>query len=129
MPAPAQLWDLYGEWKSLTENERAAIVAANWKEVRCCQRAKEELQPKIISLTEALKKGKIAPGRLDEINARVREHVNELIAMEMENSAILDRCMSETEKEQAGLEETSSRLRKVHKSYGAAPGPVWNQYS
>jgi hypothetical protein len=129
MPASPQIWDLYDEWKSLTEKERSAILARNWREVRRCQRAKEQLQPRIISLTEALKTEKPAREPLEEINLRIRQHVNELIAMEMENSSILERCMAEAEKEKAGLEDTSSRLRKVHKSYGSAPAPVWNQYS
>lgn len=129
MPNPPQLWDLYEEWKSLTEKERSAILGRNWREVRRCQRAKEDLQPRIISLTEALKTERAAREPLEAINLRIRHHVNELIAMEMENSSILEKCMAEAEQEKAGLEETSSRLRKVHKSYGAAPAPVWNQYS
>jgi hypothetical protein len=37
--------------------------------------------------------------------------------------------MAEVEAEKAGLDGTSSRLRKIHKSYGAAPAPVLSRYS
>ena len=130
MPHAAELWDLYGEWKRLTEKEGAAILTGQWSEVRACQRAKEQLQPKIVRLTDELKAGLTSPTLREEIDLLVRKHVNQLIQLESKNHSILEQHMAELELERASLDETASRLRKVHQSYATPTGaPLWDQYS
>ncbi len=125
----AELWGLYEEWKQLTVSEGNAIASAKWMEVRRCQRAKEQLQPKIVRVTDALKTACASPLMISELDARVREYVNEMIELEHENSATLSRSMSALQKERTDLEGTTGRLRKLHKSYVPTPAAVWNGYS
>ena len=125
----APLWDLYEDWKELTQREGKAILSADWVEVRRCQRAKEQLQPKIVRLTEALKSAAADDLELSEINQRIRACANELIELERKNSSTLDQRMAELQVERATLDETSNRLRKVHQTYSQTQAPIWNQYS
>ena len=125
----APLWDLYEDWKDLTEQEGAAILSADWVAVRRCQRAKEQLQPKIVRLTEALKAEAENDQQRAAINIRIRAKVNELIELERKNSAALEKRMAEHQQERAALDETSNRLRKVHQTYSPAQPSIWNQYS
>ena len=128
-PDATPLWDLYGEWKSLTENEGQAILSSDWVEVRRCQQAKERLRARIVKLTDSVQRGFPSPAEQAEINIRIRQHVNELILLETENHSLLGRRMAKVQEEQAALDQTSNRLRKIHKSYAPSQMPVWNQYS
>ena len=104
----AELLGLYQEWKRLTENEGAAIIASDWTEVRSCQKEKQALQPKIIRATEAAKHG--AGGGVD-FDLKIRECVNELIQLETRNSEQLGERLAVAEKERKGLDRTSHRLK------------------
>jgi hypothetical protein len=125
----APLWDLYDDWKELTEREGNAIRSTDWVEVRRCQRAKEQLRPKIVTVTERLKTQASSDLERTELNGRIRACVNELIELERKNSSTLEQRMAEIQQERAALDETSSRLRKVHQTYAPAQPPIWNQYS
>lgn len=125
MDCSAQLLELYQQWKSLTEKEGAAILASDWMEVRRCQKQKQQLQPQIIRTADLTKNAPSMP----EFETRIRECVNELIQLESDNNASLEKRLESTRKEITGLDRTSHRLRQVHKSYVPAPGNVWDQYS
>jgi hypothetical protein len=129
MRSAAQLWDLYDEWKRLTEKEGAAILASNWAEVRRCQRAKTQLQGRIVQFTDVLKTKGESPSDQTELNSHIRVRVNELIRLENENQSALSRRMAELHSQRSALDETSTRLGKLRKSYVPAPHPIWNQYS
>ncbi|MGZ8898650.1 MAG: hypothetical protein ACXW3Z_01020 [Limisphaerales bacterium] len=127
MDAHAELLELYQEWKQLTEKEGAAILASNWGEVRSCQKAKQQLQPRIIHATDLAKH---EPGGGPEFETQIRECVNELIQLEALNSQTLEKRLQEAEKERCGLQQTSHRLKRVQKSYTGARGSAWDgQYS
>jgi hypothetical protein len=126
MNVNAELLELYQEWKRLTEQEGAAIMASNWTEVRSCQKAKQELQPRIIQATDGAKN---APGERSEFEAQIRECVNELIRLETRNSEALGKRLEAAEKEKGGLEQTSQRLKRVQKSYSGQRESAWDQYS
>ena len=126
MDPSAHLLDLYQKWKDLTEQEGAAILASNWLEVRRCQKAKQQLQPEIIRISDQLKKT-AAPG--SHFEHRIRESINELIQMETRNSATLADRLQTARSQKDDLDRTSSRLRQLHKSYVPAPGNAWNKYS
>lgn len=122
----AELLELYREWKRLTEDEGAAIAASNWPAVGACQKAKQDLQPRIIRATDAAKH---APGGGTDFEPTIRECVNELIQLEMRNSQELGKRLATAEQEKNGLERTSHRLKQVQKSYSGKRGSVWDQYS
>lgn len=122
----AELLELYQQWKGLTEQEGAAIYALNWSEVRRCQKQKQQLQPEIIRVTGLIKS---RSGESLLIDARIRDCVNELIQLESTNSAALEKRLESARKEMDDLDQTSHRLRQVHKSYVQSPGNAWNQYS
>lgn len=122
----AHLLDLYQQWKSLTEQEGAAILASNWLEVRKCQEKKQKLQPQIIKISDQLKSASRG-GNL--VQDRIRECVNELILLETRNSASLAVRLQTVREKKDRLDLTSHRLRQVHKSYVPAQAAAWNQYS
>jgi len=124
--ANAEILELYQEWKRLTEKEGAAIMASDWVEVRSCQKAKQQLQPKIIQVTDVAKN---APGGRSEFEAQIRECVNELIQLETRNSEALGKRLEAAEKERSSLEQTSQRLKRVQKSYSGTRESAWDQYS
>ena len=51
-PAQSHLLELYQEWRKHTETERDAISEGDWRRVKACQKAKGELQPRILKKTE-----------------------------------------------------------------------------
>ena len=129
MAIDSQLWDVYQQWKHLTEEEGMAILTSNWSEVRRCQKAKQDLQPEIIRLTDQAKKELTSTTARDTFEGRIREVVNELILLESRNNNTLQERMDQVQRERTELELTSQRLKQVHRSYAPRSGPVWNQYS
>lgn len=122
----AELLELYQEWKRLTEKEGAAIQSSNWAEVRHCQKAKQQLQPKIIQASDLAKTAQEAGS---DFEGRIRECINELIRLETRNSETLERMLEAVEQEKNGLDRTSHRLKQVQKSYTGSRGSAWDQYS
>lgn len=110
----------------MTEEEGAAIGKSDWTLVRSCQKAKQELQPKIIRATDAAKH---APGGGSEFDTRLRECINELIQLETRNSEHLGKRLAAAEQEKNGLERTAHRLKQVQKSYSGSRPSAWDQYS
>ena len=129
MAIDSQLWDLYHEWKRLTESEGMAILTSDWPEVRRCQTAKQHLQPHIIRLTEQAKKEIASASAQSHFEGRIRELVNELILLESRNHNQLNERIAQGQRERAQLDITSQRLRQVHHSYVPKSAPTWDQYS
>lgn len=125
----SQLWDLYQEWKRLTESEGTAILGSDWQEVSRCQKAKQLLQPAIIRVTENAQRALIGSPGASTFEGKVRQHVNELIQLESRNSATLQERLDTAREERQELDRTSRQLRQVHQSYGGRGGAGWNQYS
>lgn len=129
MMIDSQLWDLYDEWKRLTEAEGMAILTSDWPEVRRCQSGKQQLQPAIIRLTDLAKKEMASITARHHFEDRIREIVNELIVLESRNSNHLKERIAHTQRERSQLDITSQRLRQVHNSYVPKSVPTWDQYS
>jgi hypothetical protein len=125
-----QLLDLYQQWKALTEEEGAAILASDWEAVARCQKKKQLLQPLILRASESQNAGNGESSKGDSyLQDRIREAVNELIQLETKNSATLSERITTANAKRDNLNRTSKQLRQVHRSYVPAQGSVWNQYS
>jgi len=129
MHSAALLWDLYEEWKRLTHAEGTAIHASDWAQVRRCQNAKKELQPKIIRLSESAKAECLTNVDHEELETQIRSYVNQLIILETQNNSILQARLQNLANERSEAERTTARLRKVHKSYAPERGVIWDRYS
>jgi len=129
MQSAAQLWDLYEEWKRLTEAEGAAILTSDWPEVRRCQNNKKQLQPQIIRLTQVTKAECSSPAEIEQIDTQVRSYVNELIQLETRNNGVLQGRLELLAQERFEINRTASRLRQIHKSYVPPRDAVWDRYS
>ena len=129
MHSSALLWELYEEWKRLTSAEGAAISSSDWSEVRRCQTAKKQLQPRIIRQSESAKAECLTNVDHEELESQIRSYVNQLILLETQNNDILQSRLALLAKERSEVERTSVRLRKIHKSYAPERGPAWDRYS
>jgi regulator of replication initiation timing len=123
MNASVQLFELYDQWKHLTNEEGAAILASNWIEVHRCQQDKQKLQPEIARVSDQVEN---TSEESDELRPRLRERINELIQLETSNNDNLGNRLQSARQEKEKLDSTSQRLRKIHKSYVPAQDPVWN---
>ncbi|HEV8541082.1 MAG TPA: hypothetical protein VGR78_01710 [Verrucomicrobiae bacterium] len=129
MSASNELLDLYQSWKQLTEREGKAIVSSNWSEVRRCQEAKQQLQPAIIRSAEAAGAGGDHGSEQSDLQKQIRAVINDLIQLENQNNAVLQKRLTSVEEARVELDQTAQRLRRVHGSYVPKPGSAWNQYS
>lgn len=129
MGIDSQLWDLYHQWKNLTESEGMAILTSNWTEVRRCQKSKQDLQPEIIRLTGLAQKEIASAAAQSSFEERIRQVVNELILLESRNNSTLQTRMDQARQERHELDLTSNRLKQVHRSYVPQASPGWNHYS
>lgn len=129
MANDTQLWDLYQEWKRLTQSEGMAILASDWPEVRRCQKAKGDLQPGIIRMTEQAQRELGSAADKNSFEGRIRQVVNELILLESRNNTTLQERMTVVQQERGELDRTTHRLKQVHRSYVPQTGPAWDQYS
>jgi hypothetical protein len=112
---------LYGQWRSLTEEEGAAIQSGAWEQVGHFQAAKLRLQPRITELSQ----------RLDQ-RTHEREFrfvVDELIQLERRNDGWLHDRRRETQRQLEDLDKTSRNLRQLHKSYVPPARAHWQSYS
>ena len=118
-----QLLELYDQWKHLTNQESAAILASDWTALHRCQQEKQKLQPEIIQASDQVRNASEGP---DEFSPRLRERINELIQLETNNSHHLGTRLKSARQEKEKLDFTSQRLRKIHKSYVPSQNAVWN---
>ena len=123
MNGRVQLLELYDQWKHLTQEEGAAILASNWIEVHRCQQDKQKLQPEIVKISEQVE---TSSAEKDEFGPRLRERINQLIQLETSNNDNLGTRLQSARQEKEKLDRTSQRLRKIHKSYVPSQDAVWN---
>jgi hypothetical protein len=116
-----ELSALYQQWRSLTEDEGAAIEASTWPSVEQFQAAKARLQPRIVELSQ----------RLDASthDRQFRKVVEALMELERRNSALLQRQRQASEKQKLELDRASRHLRQLHKSYVPPARTHWQSYS
>lgn len=130
MSAQANLLDLYQDWRRWTESEREAILANDWRQVRICQIAKQELQPRILketqnAQTECLQTG----GSRASLDKSVRSVINELIYLESRNGEFIAEQRRAAHAEADALERSGRNLSKIQKHYAPGGLPAWESYS
>ena len=120
---------LYEEWRTLTVAEAEAIRVGDWQVLETTHDAKLQLQLRIRAeprLASLRPEHTSSPG-LDET---IRQGVlAELMQMEQANSQTLAGRLVETQREQATLEGSLQRLRKLRNSYAPGQTSIWQSYS
>lgn len=116
-----ELSGLYQQWRSLTDDERGAIQAGDWKGVENYQAAKAQLKTRITELSQ----------RLDAITYKGRfgRIVEELMELERHNSALVQRRRQAAEAQMQELDRASRHLRQLHKFYAPPSRTHWQSYS
>lgn len=116
-----ELAELYGQWRTLTEQEGAAIRQSRWAAVEQCQAAKSRLQPRIEEISLRL------DGAAHE--SRFRETVRELVAMEQRNSVLLDDCRQAAESRILEDNRSCRQLRRLQRLFIPPARQNWQSYS
>ena len=117
MNRPSSLVEWCERWRSYTEAEGEAILAADWAKVAELQAGKKSLQP---HLDAAL---------AGEPGSAVRELAVELIALERRNQDRLHAQQQSAHAAHTELECASQNLRRLHRAYAPGGTPVWNSFS
>ena len=129
MSAKDRLFDTYAEWRRWTEEEGDAIRQSDWPKVHSCQRAKLELQPRILKFTDDARTETVGTGtRWEDIEKDLRREVASLIQMETRNGQVLDTVRRLAQAEQAELDRSRRQLQRV-RSYAPVRTSVWSSYS
>jgi hypothetical protein len=129
MSAHHDLFKTYDEWRDWTVLEGDAIRSSDWPKVHSCQRAKFELQGRIIRYTEAARAEVSRSGvSWSEIEKRLRSEVASLIDLENKNGETLAQVRCRAMAEEAELDRSSRQLRQV-RSYAPVARSAWSSYS
>ncbi|MDH4372954.1 MAG: hypothetical protein QE510_06060 [Verrucomicrobiota bacterium] len=129
MSAHHDLFKTYDEWRDWTVLEGDAIRSSDWPKVNSCQRAKLELQGRIIRYTEAARAEVSRSGvSWSEIEKRLRSEVASLIDLENKNGETLAQVRCRAMAEEAELDRSSRQLRQV-RSYAPVARSAWSSYS
>jgi len=129
MSAHHDLFNTYDEWRDWTVLEGDAIRSSYWPKVNSCQRAKLELQGRIIRYTEAARAEVSRSGvSWSEIEKRLRSEVASLIDLENKNGETLAQVRCRAMAEEAELDRSSRQLRQV-RSYAPVARSAWSSYS
>ena len=129
MSAHHDLLKTYDEWRDWTVLEGDAIRSSDWPKVNSCQRAKLELQGRIIQYTEAARAEVSRSGvSWSEIEKRLRSEVASLIDLENKNGETLAQVRCRAMAEEAELDRSSRQLRQV-RSYAPVARSAWSSYS
>ena len=130
MAARQNLVDAYTAWEQLTRSESQAIHDGNWLRVSECQKAKQELQERIIRLTDATH-AECAEAGLDreDFERNLRPIINGLIELETHNAGLVADRRRAAKSQVAELDHAGRSLKRVQKSYVPPPQPMWHSYS
>jgi ElaB/YqjD/DUF883 family membrane-anchored ribosome-binding protein len=130
MSADSQLQDAYKEWRRLAETEGEAIRTRNWLLVADCQKALQQLQPRILHHTQEAQEQWARVG-LDRAakEKNVRAVVAKLIEIESRNNELLDAAKREAQAQLGQLEKAGRMLRQVQRFYAPSRPPAWTSFS
>jgi hypothetical protein len=130
MNAETQLQADYQEWRRLAKAEGEAIRNQNWPAVADCQNALQRLQPQILQHTDEARREWTRRG-LDGATQEkhFRAIVAELIAIERDNSTLLNDVRKSVQEHFNQLEQSRSTLRHVQRSYAPARPAAWTSFS
>jgi len=130
MIAKQNLVAAYRSWEEFTQAEGDAIQRDDWARVHECQQTKQDLQQRIIHLTEAAQAECIEAGQDKKLLEHdVRRIINTLIMLESRNSEWLAGRRRVAELQKGDLDQASQNLRRVQHSYSPPPAALWNSYS
>lgn len=118
----AEIVELYRRWRELTADEGVAIASERWSRVNELQAQKSELQSAVDRLSVLVPADLRLPSELATI-------LRELVAMESENSRVLDLKLESARSEQASLDRSGHNLRRLRGSYGQSRTAGWQSYS
>ena len=104
MPSNSDLESLLQQWEALTDSEADAIEAGTWDTLAGIQGRKSSLKARI-ELLEA------------PLTTAVRARVARLVEMERRNLESLSRRMEQVQRQLADLDDSRSKLRRIHQSY------------
>ena len=130
MNSNSTLQEIYREWHRLAEAEGEAIRAGNWTAVADCQRALEQLQPRIAACAQHAR-NESAPPVADRATAdqNLRATINELIELERRNHGLLELARRSAHAQLAELSEADRTLRRLQRSYAPKPAAAWTSFS
>ena len=130
MSACATLLESYQQWRKWTEAEGEAILANDWPQVKRCQAAKADLQPRILQETEAAQ-AECARDGIDRraFDKQVRSRVNELIYLETRNGEFLAEQRNLAEAEYVALQRSRKNIGRIQKRYTPDASAAWESYS
>jgi hypothetical protein len=130
MSAQANLLQLYQDWRGWTESEREAIAEGDWRRVKVCQGAKNQLQPKILKETEEAQVEWLRLGvDRKSMEKQLRSVVNELIYLETRNGEFIAEQRERAQAEFDRLERSGRNLSKIQKHYVTEHSIGWESYS
>lgn len=121
MTPAEELSGLYAQWRTLTEEEGAAIESGAWNQVEQYQSAKARLQPRIVEVSERVETVLHA--------LQFRPLVEDLMALERRNSSRLRESRQAAELQKQDLDKSSRNLRQLHKTYAPSARTHWHSYS
>jgi len=129
MSARHDLFKTYDEWRDWTVREGEAIQCGDWPGVHSCQRAKLELQGRIVRFTQATRAELASSGgNWTEVEQQLRREVATLIDLENRNGETLAQVRCRALAEGAELDRSTRQLRQV-RSYAQVVRSVWSSYS
>ncbi len=129
MSARHDLFKTYDEWRDWTVREGEAIRCGDWPGVHSCQRAKLELQGRIVRFTQATRAELASSGgNWTEVEQQLRREVATLIDLENRNGETLAQVRCRALAEEAELDRSTRQLRQV-RSYAPVVRSVWSSYS
>ncbi len=125
-----QLLEGYANWRRWTELEGAALQRADWPAVAKCQDAKQGLQPIILELRQNAE-SELQETGLDPapLRRRIQVLVQDLIALETSNQAVLAAQRAAHGCRQKELTLTARNLSRVQRSYSLREKTNWHSYS
>jgi hypothetical protein len=130
MSARSNLLDLYGQWRTLSDEEAEAIRVAAWPQVARCQDAKQVLQTRILETTDQWHlESLIGHDDHPAMDPQVRRVVEELILLELRNTELVDEQRRNARREQQALDRSSRNLQQLQRAYAPSRESLWQSYS
>jgi hypothetical protein len=123
---------LYAEWRRLSDLEGNAIGNDEWTDVARQQQLKQELRDRIVQTTERWRR-EWTDTEAETVNVRFerefRPIVAELIERESRNHELICQRRRHMQSELSSLNQSSARLRGLHRAYACDTGNRWQSYS
>ncbi|MFO1487716.1 MAG: hypothetical protein U1F65_04490 [Verrucomicrobiota bacterium] len=130
MSADHELNEAYQEWRRLAEAEGQAIQTCNWSLLSACQKALQNLQGRITTLSAAAraewkKLGAAQKQREEQVNATIFQ----LIELEKRNNTLLKAIRETTHQRLEQLDRAGKNLKRVHRMYSSDAPVGWSSFS